>query len=72
PDRLKQRYRLTELPPDGVKLIEEIGRRRGALGAGGVIDHEKAARLLIADMRSGVMGGICLEGPEQIQSEHAE
>lgn len=70
PDRLKQRYSLTELPPEGVKLIEEIGLRRGALGSGGIVDHEKASRLLIADIRSGAMGGICLEGPEQIQSGH--
>ncbi|OYZ98132.1 MAG: hypothetical protein B7X99_12525, partial [Rhizobiales bacterium 17-65-6] len=40
-------------------------RKRGAIGTGGSIHWQKVAELLIADFRSGVLGRITLETPEQ-------
>jgi ribosome biogenesis GTPase A len=43
--------------------MTEIGRRRGCIRAGGVIDVHKAADHFIHDFRSGVLGRISLEEP---------
>jgi len=66
PKLLLARYKLKELPATPAELLEAIGRRRGALRAGGVIDVHKAADALIHDFRSGVLGRISLEEPKAI------
>ncbi len=63
PDRLLARYRLTELPASPAALLEQIGRRRGCIKAGGVVDLHKAADHLIHDFRSGALGRVTLEAP---------
>ena len=63
PDLLRARYKLTELPAAASALLVEIGRRRGGLRSGGVVDLHKAADVLIHDFRSGALGRISLEAP---------
>lgn len=65
PALLVARYKLKELPPSADELLNEIGRRRGGLKPGGVIDRDKAADILIHDFRSGALGRISLESPKQ-------
>lgn len=60
---LRARYKLDVVPSSPSALLDEIGRRRGALRAGGVIDIHKAADALIRDFRSGTLGRISLEAP---------
>jgi ribosome biogenesis GTPase A len=62
---LRARYKLTDLPSRPLTLLEEIGRRRGALRAGGIVDLHKAADVLIHDFRQGAIGRISLEFPPQ-------
>ncbi|MBX3217888.1 MAG: ribosome biogenesis GTPase YlqF [Labilithrix sp.] len=57
------RYKLKSLPPTPAALLEEIGKRRGGLRAGGVVDLHKAADVLIHDFRQGAIGRISLEAP---------
>jgi ribosome biogenesis GTPase A len=47
------------------ELLEAIGRSRGALMAGNQVNMQKAAELLIHDFRSGALGRITLETPEE-------
>lgn len=47
------------------ELLENIGRRRGALKKGSEIDTEKAANILIDEYRSGKLGRISLEVPKE-------
>jgi ribosome biogenesis GTPase A len=47
------------------ELLEAIGRKRGALAGGGAVNWQKAAELVIADFRSGALGHITLETPEE-------
>lgn len=47
--------------------LQAVGRARGALQAGGVVNAQKAAELLIHDFRSGILGRISLETPEQFE-----
>ncbi len=52
PDRLKERYALSDIPEDIVVLFDEIGKRRGCLAAGGVVDYDKVAELVLRDIRT--------------------
>jgi ribosome biogenesis GTPase A len=63
PELLAKRYKLTAMPADGSALIDEIGRRRGCLRPGGVIDRHKAADVFIHELRTGAIGRISLERP---------
>ncbi len=63
PQKLIERYKLTAMPATPDALLQEIGRRRGGLRSGGVVDLHKAADVLIHDFRSGALGRISLEEP---------
>lgn len=65
PDALVARYRLAALPPSADAVLDEIGRRRGALRSGGVVDRQKASSALLHDFRSGALGRISLESPRR-------
>ncbi len=58
-----QRYKLTSIPEKGEDLLEEIGRRRGCLRKGGVVNMQKAAEIFINELRGGKIGRISLEKP---------
>jgi len=72
PERLKVRYKLPTTDMDGVELVEAIGRKRGCIGKGGVLDIEKAALILLGDYRSGALGQISLETPASREAMVAE
>ena len=65
PDRLAERYKLSaeDLELEPYELLEQIGRRRGMLMSGGVVDTERAARVLVDEFRAAKMGRITLERP---------
>lgn len=63
PELVRARYKLAELPASPSDLLAEIGRKRGALRSGGVIDMHKAADVILHDFRSGALGKISLEAP---------
>lgn len=64
PQRLVERYKLDPTKLDGWGVVEEVGRRRGCLVKGGGLDLEKAAQILLNDLRSGAFGRVSLEAPE--------
>ena len=72
PDLIQHRYSLDGLPHSEVELLEAIARKRGCIVSGGRVDFEKVSRLLIAELRSGEIGKICLETPETMLQELAE
>ena len=47
---------------DGYDTLEVIGRKRGMLMAGGRVNTERAAIMLLDEFRSGTIGRITLEG----------
>jgi len=63
PERLIERFKLKEKPASAEDLVQEIGRRRGCLRRGGVIDLHKAAEILVHECRSGQLGRISFELP---------
>ncbi|MDI9501505.1 MAG: ribosome biogenesis GTPase YlqF [Tissierellia bacterium] len=48
---------------DTLAYMEKIGRARGYLLRGGLIDYEKTGQLLLDEFRGGLWGGITLETP---------
>lgn len=71
PEALLTRYKLKALPERDFELLEEIGRRRGALRSGGHIDLHKAAEILLHDIRSGALGRISMENPKLVAEQRA-
>jgi len=65
------RYKLKQCPLTGIQLLEEIGRKRGCLRAGGIIDLQRASEILIHEIRSGALGLLSFETPEMIAVETA-
>lgn len=61
---LTQRYEIAE-EGKPVEILESIARNRNCLLKGGELDYSKAAALLIEDFRSGKLGRITLEIPEE-------
>jgi ribosome biogenesis GTPase A len=70
PQRLKDRYKLEELPQTEVELIEEIGRIRGCVKSGGRVDFHKASAILINEIRDKTLGGLTFEMPEMVEQEN--
>jgi len=70
-EKLVARYKLKECPDSGFKLLEAIGRKRGCLRPGGVIDIQRASEILIHEIRSGALGALSWETPEMIAEETA-
>ena len=63
PGLLRERYKIAELPQDGLGLLEALGRKRGCLIKGGEVDVTKAAGILLNELRAGQIGRISLQKP---------
>lgn len=63
PEGLAAFYGIAPLPDDADGILDAVGRRRGMLGKGGVVDVQRAAERLIHDLRDGRLGRISLERP---------
>lgn len=72
PDLLQSRYQLDSLPGREHELLEAIGRKRGCLRSGGHVDMDKAAKILLSELRAGTLGRISLETPMMMEQELAE
>ena len=60
PGILTARYDIEETGTP-VEVLEAIGSKRGCLKKGGVIDYDRASRILLDEFRSGTLGRITLE-----------
>ena len=67
PDMLAERYKLGDLSQyDGLDdwdLFQVIGKKRGFLMAGGVVNTERCARAVVDEFRAAKIGRITLERP---------
>ncbi len=64
PQALVDRYKI-ETDGEGFELLERLGRKRGMLVSGGEVNTERAAITLLDEFRSGKLGKITLELPEE-------
>lgn len=66
PDKLCERFKISELPTEGHEILNLIGKKRGCLIRGGEIDMEKAARLVLTEFRAGKISRITLDEIEEV------
>jgi len=72
PEQVKERFQLTELPLSEQALLEAIGKSRGCLRAGGHIDADRVSKILLAELRAGMIGRLTLETPAMMEEELVE
>ena len=60
PSRLKERYDVTDIS-DMILVYETIGKKRGALSRGGIVDYEKVSDIIMNDFKSGAFGKITFD-----------
>lgn len=66
PKIVADRYKITDFENlDGYDLLEAVGRKRGFLMSGGVVNTQRAAAIVIDEFRGGVLGRITLELPNE-------
>ena len=60
-----------EMQTDAETLLEHIGKHRGGLLKGGLLDAEKVQRLLLSDLRGGRLGRVTFDdAPEAPKDEN--
>jgi ribosome biogenesis GTPase A len=65
-DRLQSRYKLADFSAaSDDALLADVGRKRGGLLPGGIVNLQKAAEIAIMDFRGGAWGRITLESPAE-------
>ena len=72
PEIIKTRFQLDDTPSTELEAMEAIGRKRGCLGSGGMIDLDRVAKILLTEYRSGNLGQLTLETPEIMLDELSE
>ena len=65
PNFLVQRYEISDVGKEPLELLKEIATVRKCFLKGEELDYRKAASLLMDDFRSGRIGRITLERPEE-------
>ena len=66
PREFTDRYKISleeATESDSYELFELVGKKRGLLMAGGVVNHERCADMLLEEFRSAKIGRITLEVP---------
>ena len=69
PAPLAARYKLETVPSQGQEILDALGRKRGFLKRGGIVDTERAAEILLRELRSGAVGRISFETPDDFPSD---
>lgn len=72
PERLADRYNFEETPENAEQAIEMLGRSRGCLGKSGVVDYDRASKILVTEIRAGLLGRITFESPAIMEREKYE
>ncbi len=63
PELLRKRFKLEALPDSSEAILQEIGQRRGCLSRGVGVDLNKAAELLLHELKTGKIGRVSFEEP---------
>jgi len=61
PNILKERYNLDGISDDYEEVFEIIGKRRGCLVRGGVVDYDKVYNVVLNDIKTGIIKGITFD-----------
>lgn len=67
PEDLKARYKLDSLDEEPLRIMEEIGRKRGCLLPGNQINYDKVIDIILHEVRTDRIGRITWETPQDIE-----
>lgn len=67
PDRLEKRYEMTTVGDNIQELFDKIGERRKVYAAGGEIDYDKVAEMIVQDIRDQQVGKLTFDFPEEFE-----
>lgn len=65
PEALRMRYKLEGEAGAAQEILIAVAKKRGCLVSGGEPDEERAARLILDEMKAGRLGRITLETPNE-------
>jgi len=65
PDKIKDRYGITEIGEDIIPTLDIIAKKRGALASGGVSDYDKVYLIILRDLKDGNIGNVTLDRLEK-------
>lgn len=66
PSSFEERYKISDIKEmSSLEIMDEIGKNRGALMRGGLIDYEKVSGIILDEFRKGTLGRITLEEPNE-------
>lgn len=69
-DELCSRYKLDSVKElEGYEVLEKIGKKRGFVISGGETDMERAANMILDELRAAKIGNITLEIPADFENE---
>ncbi len=72
PQGLIDRYAIQRLPDEPLELLEIVGRHKGCLRKGGVVDLDRVSRIFLHELRSGNLGRVTLETPDIVEQEKCQ
>lgn len=72
PGVMESRFGIEKLSSDPREALEEIGRKRGYLRQGNLVDIEAAQKLMIREFRGGAFGRVSLERPSDYATVASE
>ena len=67
PEKLVERYKITELDDDIVETLDKIGKIRGCLIKGGQVDYDKVINVIINDIKNGYFKNITFDRIEDMK-----
>ncbi|NLK12192.1 MAG: ribosome biogenesis GTPase YlqF [Candidatus Phytoplasma sp.] len=68
PKQFMERYELSTLDKEFIEILDEIGKRRGALLKGNEIDYERVYSILLTDIRNKYLGGLTFDRYDRLIS----
>jgi ribosome biogenesis GTPase A len=68
PQRIMERYKIEEMPEEAIMLFDLVAEKRGCIMSGGYPDYDKAAEIILRDIRSERLGPLSFERPDDFEN----
>jgi ribosome biogenesis GTP-binding protein YlqF len=65
PDIARTRYGIEEMDEEVIPTLDLIGKKRGCLSKGGVVDYDKLLAAIMTDIKTGIIKGITFDRIEE-------
>ena len=62
PEKLKERYGIDNFDIENIEeILYNIGKKRGALVRGGIVDYDKVYNIIVRDLKDGLLGNVTFD-----------